>query len=86
MKLRIRLTGADAPGTLARRLETGLEAGLETGPEVARPPRLEGRFKDHRDIAAPRGEAGDLRVTPRPEPRTLRGGTRLGRNHRGGPR
>ncbi len=61
MKLSIRLTGADAPARLARRLETGLEAG--------RPPRLEGRFKDHRDVSRPRTEIGDLRVTPRPEPR-----------------
>ncbi|MCT8971215.1 hypothetical protein [Microbaculum marinisediminis] len=86
MKLRIRLTGADAPGRLARRLEAGLEKALEAGPEIARPPRLEGRFKDHRDIAAPRGEAGDLRVTPRPEPRAPLGGTRRGGTYRGGTR
>ncbi len=70
MRPKARLTGADTPAKLARRLETGMETG--------RIPRLEGRFKDGRDRAGsprPHGssiETGDLRVTPRPEPRRNR--------------
>lgn len=68
MRLSARLTGADAPANLCRRLEAELETG--------RPPRLEGRFKDRRGFSAnvPGGrfEAGDLRPAPRPEPRSDR--------------
>ncbi len=64
MKPKARLTGADVPAKFARRLETDMETG--------RAPRLEGRFKDHRDITEPRTEIGDLRVKPRPEPSVRR--------------
>jgi hypothetical protein len=74
MKPTARLTGADAPSKLARRLEADMETG--------RIPRLEGRFKDGRDRAGsprPHGssiENGDLRVAPRPEPRSRSGRSR----------
>jgi hypothetical protein len=68
MKPKARLTGVDAPSRLARRLEADMETGQT--------PRLEGRFKDHRDISQPRTEIGDLRVKPRPEPSVRRSRSR----------